>query len=92
MLSLSWYAFCICLSLVRMMMGVRKCTETESTNRREGEVGSRDEHYRTPRHGTVTWPQTDPPLLHRNVQRLQGGPVIKAHILCVSLNPRLEST
>ena len=29
-------------------------------------------------------------LLHRNVQRLQGGLVLKAHRLCVSLNSRLE--
>jgi len=30
-------------------------------------------------------------LLHRNVQRFRGGLVFKAHRLCVSLNPRLES-
>ena len=30
-------------------------------------------------------------LLHRNVQLLRGGLVFKAHILCVSLNSRLES-
>jgi len=29
--------------------------------------------------------------LHRNVQRFRGGPVFKAHRLCVSLNSRLES-
>ena len=31
------------------------------------------------------------PLLHRNMQRFRGGPVFKAHRLCVSLNSRLES-
>ena len=30
-------------------------------------------------------------LLHRNVQRFRDGLVFKAHILCVSLNSRLES-
>jgi len=30
-------------------------------------------------------------LLHRSVQRFRGGLVFKAHILCVSLNSRLES-
>ena len=29
--------------------------------------------------------------LHRNVQRFRGGLVFKAHILCASLNSRLES-
>jgi len=30
-------------------------------------------------------------LLYRNVQRLRGGLVFKAHRLCLSLNSRLES-
>ena len=30
-------------------------------------------------------------LLHRNMQRLRGGLVFKAHRLCVSLNSGLES-
>jgi len=30
-------------------------------------------------------------LLYRNMQRFQGGLVLKAHRLCVSLNSRLES-
>ena len=38
-------------------------------------------------HNASIWEQ----LLHRNVQRFRGGPVFKAHRLCVSLNSRLES-